>query len=156
MHIALQFIPQSGWQLTVWILHMNDESSDKCGMLGLFFFYFYFYLLAADTNQGCHTVRICRPDREDTWKTVPAPSGLVINVFCCLSVFVSRVTFSFSRGLRCRLRGPPSQQTRPPYGLDHRLPRQPSTLLTNQSWWPWRPCLSLPHRLHHTTSHRWD
>lgn len=72
----------------------------------------------------------------------------------CLLLFLSHFAFSFSRGLRCRLQGPPSPQTHPRYGPAHRLPRRLSTPLTNQSWWPWHPCPFLPHRLHSTTSHR--
>lgn len=82
---------------------------------------------------------------------------IVLNVFCSflLSLSHTHVAFSFSRGRRCRLQGPPSPQTHPPYGLVHSLPQRLSTLLINQSWWLWHPCLSTPHRLHHTTSHRW-
>lgn len=71
------------------------------------------------------------------------------------SLFFSFVASSFSRGLRCRLRGPTSPPTRPLYDPVRRPPQRPCTPRTNQSWWPWHPCLSRPHRLHSTTSHRW-
>lgn len=163
LKIILHFIPQNGWNAVVWLVCSNDESSQKVVVLSLFSF------SAADKNPGLSHCEKCVGQAvrtsENLYLFVKHGSllkwdcclwDIVLNVFCCFSLSLTRVGFSFSRGLKCRLRGPQSPQTHPPYGLVHRLPQRLSTPLINQSWWLWHPCLSPPHRLHSTTSHRWD
>lgn len=63
---------------------------------------------------------------------------------------------SFSRGHRCKRRGPPFQATTLPFGPRLRPPQQRSTPPISPSWWPWLPCPSIPHRHLSTTSLRSD
>ncbi len=63
---------------------------------------------------------------------------------------------SFSRGRRCKRRGPPFQAITLPFGPRLRPTQQRSTTPISPSWWPWLPCPFLPHRQRSTTSIRSD